>query len=330
MDANAMSESKEEKALHYNHILTQDVISFLNTILTKYNITILKEIYYSPHTQQKTLAANLHTAPNSLSNMLNKLESIHPKLLNVEKIGRSKYYTLTEVAELYISQEILPQATKIHTFSSPHEDTLAKETLILLSYFQEAGGTDWYLVLDDMLSGKTIVHTNADELNDLYADFINNMKQLKILNKPASIQAVYDVLNQPILIRRLDGYVTTELKRFYALEPLFKLEKQDFDKAVLLIDYIFSKLKPSIFPMPVLPPSFKEIPVSQEQYSSICCEFATMAEEYAKYQGDTVGVATYWKSTYNTDSMSFYLIAEKCHSIPLPTSAQLSFSNTKY
>lgn len=330
MDAHAMSGSKEGNVLYYNHILTQDLIIYLNTSLTKYSIAILKEIYHSPHMQQKTLAANLHTSPNSLSNMLNKLESIHPQLLTVEKIGRSKYYTLTEVAELYISQEILPKTNKIHAFSSQHEDNLVKEALTLLSYFQKAAGADWYIVLDDMLSRRTISHSNVDELNDLYIDFINNMKQLKILNKLASIQEIYNSLNQPILIKRLDDYVSTELKRYYALEPLFKLERQDFDKSVLLIDYIFSKIKPSIFPTPILPPSFKEISVSQEQYSGIYCEFATMIEEFAKYQSNTVGAAAYWKSIYHSDSMSLYLIAEKCHSIPMPSSAQLPFTNMQY
>ena len=318
MDAYAISGGREDNSLYYNHILTQDLINLLNTSLTKYNIAILKELYHSPHTQQKTLAANLHTTPNSLSNMLNKMENIHPQLLIVEKIGRSKYYTLTEIAELYISQEILPQTAKIHAFSLQHEDALTKEALTLLSYFQKAAGTDWYIVLDDMLSRRTISHTRADELNDLYNDFVDNMKQLKMLNQLASIQEIYNILNQPILIRRLNDYLAAELKRYYALEPLFILERQDFDKAVLLIDYIFSKLKPSIFPTPYLPPSFKEISVSQEQYSGIYCEFITMIDEFGEYQGNTIGAATYWKSIYLSDSMSFYLIAEKCHSVPLP------------
>lgn len=309
--------------------LSPDMVSLLNHSLSKLGIAILKELYQSPKMQQKNLAASIHTSPTSLSNILNKLENIQPQLLIAERVGRSKYYSLTETASLYVAQVILPQSNKIHRFSTlSREDTLISETLDILCQFQETAGQDWDIMLDNILvhdleadSGISTENTGKNELFTLYADFMNHMKQMEISNQTATIHEIHNILGQPVLIKRLNAYLARELANYHALEPLFKLEKQDFEKASRLIDEIFTEIAPNVFPKAseakYTNNSHINKAVSDEQYGTIFRKISNMKNELFAYEGDKDLALKHWQTIYPPQSPSIVYIAEKCSYIYL-------------
>lgn len=295
--------------------LTPDIIKHLNNSLSKFSIAILKELYTSPQIQQKTLAANIHTTPSSLSNILSKLETIQPQLIQTERVGRSKYYALTEIAELYVAQELLPKAAKIRPFTPYPQEDLTNSTLRILYQFQKTAGADWEILFDDLLSGNTQTSTTNHELNDLYVDFLNNMTQLQILHQLSSIREVLTALGNSILIKRLEHYLNDTLKNFYILEPLFKLAKQDYELATLSVDYIFAEIYPSHFPLTVSLSSPKDTLFSEEQYLKLFHEFVKMFNDFNQKQGDKRKALEHWKTKYCSTDLLLTYIAEKCSNI---------------
>lgn len=298
-----------------NNLLTPDTIKYLNDSLSKLSIAILRELHDSPQIQQKTLAANIHTSPSSLSNILSKLEAIQPQLIKAERVGRSKYYALTEIAELFVTQELLPKAAKIRPITPYPQEDLANNTLRIIYQFQKIAGQDWEILFDDMLSGNTQTNTINTELNDLYADFMNNVTQLKILHQTSSIHEILTALGNNILIRRLEHALNKTLENYYILEPLFKLAKQDYEMATLSIDYIFAEIYPSYFPLSLSLNSPKDTLFSEEQYLKIFHEFVKMFNEFNVYQGDKCKILEHWKTKYWSTNLSLTYIAEKCNNI---------------
>lgn len=300
--------------------ITTDIINSLNATLSKQSIAILKELYYSTKMQQKALAANIHTSPSSLSNTLSRLETIDPQLLKSERIGRSKYYSLTEIAESYIEQGIPHKIATIHTFASAsQEKSLVNDTLYILHQFQKTAGHEWYLILDDMLSNKDNISANTsegNELNHLYRNFVNNMKQLQKLENIPAIHEVQSILGDKTLIKRLEKLISNELKHYYALAPLFKLEKQNPEKAFLYTDNLFLQIEPNLFKSldPSLFEENKNIPISEEQYNKIFDEFVNLKNDFINYQGNKIKAVQNWKNIYNVNSTLLYYIAEKCYS----------------
>lgn len=298
-----------------NNLLTPDIIKYLNDSLSKLSIAILKELYNSPQIQQKTLAANIHTSPSSLSNIITRLEAIQPQLIKTERVGRSKYYALTEIAELFVTQELLPKTAKIRPFTPYPQEDLTNSTLRIIYQFQKTAGQDWEILFDDMLSGNTQTAIANQELNDLYVDFINNVTQLKILHQTSSINEILTTLGNSILIRRLEHYLNDTLKNYYILEPLFKLAKQDYEMAAMSIDYIFAEIYPSYFPLSVSLNSPKDTLFSEEQYLKIFHELVKMFNEFNVYHGDKAKILEHWKTKYCSTNLSLTYIAEKCSNI---------------
>ena len=314
-------------------LLTPDVIDYLNNSLSKLGIAILKELYKSPRMQQKNLAASIHTSTTSLSNIICRLEDIQPQLLVSERVGRSKYYSLTEIASSYVAQVILPQTkNKIHEFStrSP-KDSLLSEALDSLYHFQDEAGSEWDFILDNLLLKSYIqllstsdiqlpaeaIVNGKDELFILYTAFIDQMKQLQTLNKDALMQEVYDILSQPILIKRLRAILEKELSGFYALKPLFDMEQQNLRKTTRLIDNIFMELASDVFqPLNAYAPHYNTV-LPDEQYNMLFHEIFIMKNEFNKpeYRADKEKVIEHWQEKYFWQGYSLMYIAEKCSEI---------------
>jgi len=311
--------SQEYSSISGNILLTPELIRYYNATLTKLDIDILKELLHSPQTQHKILATNLHTSTNSLSNRFNRLESIQPALIITERIGRTKYYSLTEIARTFMEQQFPPESNLIHAFTTTtQDDALLNDTLKILERFKQVVGTEWDVLLDDILSGKVLLdekNARSVEIKTLYEDFIINLKSFHILDKTSCIQDVYNTLSQNVLVHRLKGFLDNELTNYRALEPLFKLERQNFEKAFLLIDYAFTQINPTIFRPFDSMQSIQNLMLSKEQINSVICTILSMINEFRNYNGNTTLAVNHWKETYLSTGATLYHIADKCYTI---------------
>lgn len=281
--------------------------------LTKSSAKMLLEIYRSPHIQHKALAAKMHTSPSSLCNILGRLESTSPSLIIAERHGRSKYYSLSEAAAQYVEDQLLFNMVSIQDSNASSQNNSGfKEALQILQHFQSAAGQSWHIILDDFLSGKGDQHS---KLYSLYMDIVNKMRQLTVEDKFDSIQEVYTALHQNILIERLKNRVNAELEDYYALKPLFNLESQDPEYTILLIDYIFTRIRPDVFKDTDFPVSLRTIPLTQSAYQKIRFKFKDMINSFFDYQGKKAIALEHWKHDFLSCSFSLYYIAEKCHTI---------------
>lgn len=299
--------------------LTPELIRYYNAALTKPDIDIMKALYHSPQTQHKILAANLHTSANSLSNRFSRLEGIQPALIKTERIGRTKYYSLTEIAQTFLEEQFPPKNNLIHTFAATiQDDTLLNDTLTILERFQRVAGAGWDILMDDILSGKILLNEKDEEnaeLKTLYEDFIGNLKKLHVLGKGSCVQDVYNAISQNVLVYRLKEFLNHELTDYYSLEPLFKLERQNFEKAFLLIDYVFAQINPTIFkPLDSMQP-IQSLMLSKEQINGVICTILGMVNEFRNYKGNTFLAVKHWKETYLSTGTALYRIADKCYTI---------------
>lgn len=73
--------------------------------LTKRKREVLCELYRSGKLSQGELAVRIHAKPTALSNLLQKLDSFTPKLLQREYEGKYCYYTLTEYGRGLMEKE---------------------------------------------------------------------------------------------------------------------------------------------------------------------------------------------------------------------------------
>lgn len=300
-------------------LLTKEVVLTLNALLSRQGIAVLKALYQSPGIQQKNLAVNIHTSPASLSNIISKLEAIQPDLLKSERIGRSKFYSLTDTAAAYVESELLkdekPVSPKIRPFnSSSLEDAMTNETIHFFELFQDAAGKEWFMVLDDLLSGIMDINELSDELYNRYMEFAESLIQLRIQQKSTAIRKVYDVIDNNILIKRLERYLDNELKDLYVLEPLFDLEKEDFEKACVLIDHIFSELRPVIFGA-AGSLQLEELAITINQYYAIHHQISNMINEFQSFDGNKTKAVAYWKEKFHAYNASLQYIASNCHTI---------------
>lgn len=305
--------------------ITQNTIDELNSKLSKSGKSVLLSLYRTPRIQQKALAVNNNTSPTSLSNLLSKIEAIRPPLLNVEHSGRSKYYSLTKIAEQYVASELIPkESININTFFSfPTSASLLNETLNLLYQFQSLAGSEWLLILDDMLSNGSDTSEAENELFGLYTQFINNMNQMHIQKETLSIHKVYDELDNNILIRRLENYFKNNLQESDALIPLFDLEKQNPQKAIRLINYAFAEIKPQVFGTDDLSLfSDNDLPISSEQYHAIFRRLSMMINEFLNQHETKLQMLKNWEKVFYTSNLSLDFIAEKCNTIYLTESGK--------
>lgn len=310
----------ELRALNVNNssqVLTSDVNNYLNNTLSKQSVAILKELYQNPQMQQKTLAASIHTSATSLSNILSRLESIQPQLLVSERVGRSKYYALTDIARAYVSQSILPQTNKIHPFTPlSKEDDLISETFNILFQFQTLAGNNWDVLLDNLLIGQSDPTTES-ELILLFSDFIDHMKRLEVSKQSNSIYEIHAILGQGILIKRLKERIDKELKSYYALKPLFELDKHNSEKATQLIDKIFIRIAPDIFSSWHSNIDNADNLLPEADYIRVFCEINDMKNDFynPEYQGNKQLVLQHWNAKYLFSKFLLNYIAEKCFTL---------------
>lgn len=319
--------SPERTAAKKANSITQNTINELNASLSKAGKSVLLALYRTPRIQHKVLAVNINTTPNSLSNLLSKMEAITPPLLDIEHAGRAKYYSLTRIAEQYVASELIPKETyNINTFFSvPTDTSLFDETLKILYQFQSLAGSEWLLLLDNMLLNGTNAGKNNDELSNLYTQFIVNMKQMYVQKETLSIHKIYDELSNSILTSRLENYLKNNLKDTHALIPLFDLEKQNPKKAVELINYAFAEMKPQVFGTDDLSLfSNHDLPVSDEQYHAIFHRLSVMVNEFSGSHESKLQVLKNWEKTLYTSNVSLDFIAEKCNEICLKESGKQS------
>lgn len=319
--------SHEYGSTSENNLLTPELTRYYNTVLTKPDIDILMELLNSPQTQHKVLAANLHTSTNSLSNRFSRLENIEPTLIITERIGRTKYYSLSEIAQAFMKQQFSSKSDRIRVFTAiPQDDALLSDTLKILERFQRVAGEGWDEIMDDILSGKIVLNENdekSSEMKALYEDFIANLKELHILGKTVYIQNVYNALNQNVLIRRLKKLINNELNGYHALEPLFKLGQQNFEKAYILIDYAFSQIDPVAFKLSGSMESIQNLMLSSDQLNSIVCAILKMLNELRELNGNVTLAVSHWKEAYlSNNSTILYRIADKCYTIYYSESKQ--------
>ncbi len=299
-------------------VAAPDTINELNNILSKTGKSVLYELYRTPRIQHKALAVNINTSPTSLSNLLTRIGTIDPPLLRVEQVGRSKYYSLTKIAEQYVASELIQKETyNINTFFSvPANDSLYDEARRILYQFQSLAGNEWLLILDNMLFNDTNTDEAKDELFTLYTQFINKMKQMYVQKESLSIHKIYDELSNSILIGRLENYLKNSLKDSHALIPLFDLEKQNPQTAIDLINYAFAEMKPQVFgkdDLSLFPDN--DLPVSAEQYNAILRRLLLMVNEFADYHGAKLKVRKNWEESFYTSNITLSFIAEKCNII---------------
>lgn len=309
--------------VNYSSQLTPDIINYLNNSLSKFCVAILRELYNTPQMQQKTLAANIHTSVTSLCNILGRLEEIRPQLLVSERVGRAKYYSLTEIANLYVAQIVLPQTAhphKIHKFSTlSQENTMFSEATNAFYRFREAAGKDWDLILDNILfylsqdHKQELLSFETDELFNLSLDFLNYIKKLKVLNETTTLHEIYDILGQSLLIKRLEKYLSKELQDFYALKPLFEIEQQNYVKAIQIIDQIFIELDPNTPVSRNTATAYSDI-LSPEQYMQIFHQICMMRKDFSENmsQNNKNTILQHWFTIYPVQSYCLPYIAEKC------------------
>lgn len=191
---------------------------------------------------------------------------------------------------------------------------MTNETIHFFEMFQDAAGKEWFMVLDDLLSGIMDINELSDELYNRYMEFAESLIQLRIQQKSTAIRKVYDVIDNNILIKRLERYLDNELKDLYVLEPLFDLEKEDFEKACVLIDHIFSELRPVIFGA-AGSLQLEELAITINQYYAIHHQISNMINEFQSFDGNKTKAVAYWKEKFHAYNASLQYIASNCHTI---------------
>lgn len=287
--------------------LTPAIISSLKKKLSKTSIEVLMLLNSCKYKQQKDLCVDMHTSSSNLSNIMSRLLAVTPALIHVEKSGRSKYYSLTEIARAYIKQELLPEENaKIRAFTPSYSEDLLNDILRLLNSFKRQAGPAWAVALDNLLCGN---FSDTDpNLNQLYEDFIDALSRLRAQQRESSLEKVYDALHENILVNRIQKILETTLERFYLMEPLFTVEQQDTRAAFGIIDKIFSELYPTFYSFD----SSSNIPaLSPKQYHSVFYAIATMKDDLPQNNYSKAETEEYWSSVYYTSNASLSYIAEK-------------------
>lgn len=314
-----------------NSQLSKNNISYLNSNLTKKGKLLLLTLYKYHPLKHKDLAKMLDMQTNGLTNLISHINNkIYKDLIEFQRVGRCKFYSLSQIAETYTENILLPEETvrlNAHT-SFLHNDFIIRDVLDSLRKFQEFEGSDWYIVLDDLLyvetrnslvttinSKDTSNHTYNNlknfkqETYQNYIRFKNALISLIVQHGKQSVQKIYDILDQKILSKRLDFLLSNILDDFYKMEPLFHLEKEDLQSAYSIIDKIFSDCFPETFGTNsyILP----------TEYCSIYSVIINMTNEFKENNYDkAISIEQWEKKFYTKNHFScISYIAEKCNTI---------------
>lgn len=297
--------------------LPEDTILHLNRHLTKKGKSLLLTLYKYQRMQHKELAKMLDIQSNGLTNLLKRIKQINKDLIICKSEGRNKLYSLAQIAKIYTENELLPKETAQQRFftSFLHADPSIQDVLKSLSKFQESEGNNWYIVLDDFLLAES---KNKDKIKDghdtniegaayqNYINFINAMIDLIIRYGQQAAHKVYDVLEEKILIHRLESLLSNLLDDYYQIEPLFRKEKENLQDAYSIIDMIFSKRYPAIFG--IYP---KPLP---EEYYRVDRAISIMINEFEENNYNKNVSITQWEKKFYTKAhfSCISYIAEKC------------------
>lgn len=305
-------------------VLAPSDIHSLNTTLSKTSKKILIALYHSEELPHKSLAADLHTSPTSLSNIIARMRSVVPSLLESKKSGRTVFYSLSPIARLYVEQELAPNGAAA-SFKVLSRGNLKNMALERLYQFQDITGKEWDVKLDDMLSDSIQKENFGNRLyNNIYRDFTDYMTQLKLQNDYDSITLVYSALENPILIKRMKNFLSKRLEAYDDLLPIFELEKKDISRTCMLIDYIFTQITNNIFKSFDIMRHSTDFPITKEQYSLIGARINTMINELFQYEGNTQKAINDWTNRYFVINASVHYIIEKCNTVYLVESSRSS------
>lgn len=120
--------------------IDKNIMDELNRTLTKSHREILNVLHSSPNLTPKSLSARLGKSPNSLSNMLSRINEINPHLIHDEKVGREKQLRLGTIGIAYLEaqESSSDKPKKILKFSNSARDEALKNALLSLNNFKNA------------------------------------------------------------------------------------------------------------------------------------------------------------------------------------------------
>lgn len=313
-----------------NSQLSENMILYLNKNLSKRGKSLLVVLHDYQPLQHKQLAAMLDMKTSSLTNLINRIKKLRINLVEFNLIGRSKFYSLSQIADAYTEIVLLPKETaRKHTHGSLlHAGQLTHVVIESLRKFQEFEGDDWYIVLDDLLFVESrnisAANTNPQEeknhnYNDFrqetyqnYIDFKNALITLMIQQGEQAVQKIYNIIDEKILTKRLDSLLLKLLGDFYQIKPLYDLEKESsLTDAQFMVDKIFSHCYSAIFDSDPNPNSLPE------KYYGVEHAIQTMIDEFKKNDYDKAVSIAKWKKKFYTgnhfECISY--IAEKCNNL---------------
>lgn len=245
---NSTSISKEREYPDDSHMpLSADVIALYNEQITKTGLLILKALDEHGELQQKDLCDVVHTSKNSMSNQLSRLGSIQPKLLNVTALGRIKIYSLTDEARAYLQVHMPPaNNSNIRSFTDVNgSEYVGRQALESFGQLRYRLAEPWKVSLNKILTGQ--VEPLDNDISDSYHRFMNQMASLTLSGHSAALSRVYTAISDTILAAGIKEKVADMLgKDYQLLMPLYRLEVQDPQYALTLIDEILSDMYPAI------------------------------------------------------------------------------------
>lgn len=305
-----------------NSQLLEDTISYLNSHLTKQGKSLLLILYKYQPIHHKRLAEILDIQTSGLSNLMKRIDETYHDFIEYQTEGRNKLYSLSQIAKVYTENELLPEeaARKQVGTSFLHTDPSLHNVLECLRKFQEFEGDDWDIALDDLLLAEkrnngeikddpTINTDFKEETYQNYTSFKNAMMTLIVQYGQPAAQKVYDIIEQKVLIKRLEYLFSCLLEDFHLIEPLFLLEKENLQASYSIIDLIFSKCCPTIFRIPSRP-----LP---REYNGSQLAISKMIDEFKDNNYDkNVSIAQWEKKFYTKEHFScLSYIAEKCSTV---------------
>lgn len=292
------------------------LIENLDKPLTPSYYEILKNLYDTPNLTPKKLSARLGKSPNSLSNMLARINEITPPLIESEKIGREKQLRLSEVGKAYIkSQEASSdKQTKVLKFSDSLRDEAFKNAMHALDDFKKYDPDDWFIKLDDYLTGHPT--TEDASLNNSYNKFMSNIRLLRVNGYHMTLRDIFDSLEDRTLTKRIQNNLDQSLDHFYQLETLFSLANAQPQSAFEIIDDMFLRIFPeTLGPLPDISsrPHKKLFP--EAIFATAFCQISNMAHTALLKHWDKNHAIESWEQMFCTKNIIFYYAAEKCQTV---------------
>lgn len=292
--------------------LSSELLDELQRSLTWAGNSLLQAIYANSRIQHKELSDILDTSPSSLSNLVSKIQTTY-KLIHTEKIGRSKYYTLTDLGSEYVKLKLSKNRSlaPIQPFTpASYTESLIAKALHTFQQFKNAAGVNWYFHLYNFLTES--VDENSS-LQGIYCDFLDKVYELRIQNQTA-LNEVYKYINNEEIVTILKERLNRHFKNYELLEPLFTLEKSNQIAALTIIDYVFDDMHSSTSekqPQRTL----ENCSISQNQYYAIFYCITRMVTEYTQQVYNKSSALEYWYTVYHTKSIVLFYIAEKCSKV---------------